>query len=175
MFDLILVFSYKWLIIRNFTWVSHGWSYNMFTDYYVPHWSYDEYSFMFHPKLLVEYSFVLHPKLLMATILQNSQGRLSFSWCMYQTDKVLSPFIILCMYQTDNHKGFLSCVCRQISLLQTEGHADGDNYHLSTWGTGPNAPLASALGMEHHCPIISKIRSHRGRLEREIQVFLHSE
>ena len=50
----------------------YGWSYNHFTVYYVSHWSYDEYSFVFHPKILVEYSFVLHPKLLVTTIIQNT-------------------------------------------------------------------------------------------------------
>ena len=50
----------------------HGWSYNPFTGTYVPHWSYDEYSFVFHPKLL------------MTTILQKAYVRSSAAWCEYQ-------------------------------------------------------------------------------------------
>ena len=41
LFDIIPVFSYKWLINGNFTWIPHGWSYNPYTGSYVPHWSHN--------------------------------------------------------------------------------------------------------------------------------------
>ena len=52
----------------------HGWSYNLYTGSYAPHWSY------------VEYLFVFHPKLILTTILKNSKGQLSVTCCTSQTD-----------------------------------------------------------------------------------------
>ena len=63
----------------------HGCSYNPYIGSYVPHWSFDEYLFVFHPKLP------------MMNITQNAQGYLPVACSMYQIDdhKVCISFFCL--------------------------------------------------------------------------------
>ena len=42
-----------------------------------------------------------------------------------------------------------------------------DNVANITLGTEPNTPLAFALGLEYHHPIMSTLGDPRGRLERD--------
>ena len=45
--------------------------------------------------------------------------------------------------------------------------ADGVKYQIVTIGMYPSAPLSYALGSGYHCPTISMIGGHGGRLYRE--------
>ena len=54
--------------------------------------------------------------------------------------------------------------------MESQNNKARDTVVVNNIVTGPNSPLASAPGSEHHCPTMSKLGGHGGQLEIEIDI-----